>query len=71
MYHRIDGVNELDVMGEAVDKEMERIKKTRNQCQNFIGIRNSQFQISHDHCQRNQSESRCVLLSFPFPFNEF
>ena len=26
-YHKIDGINELDVMGEAVDKEMERIKR--------------------------------------------
>src|SRR5262245_6806664 len=26
-YHKIGGINELDVMGEAVDKEMDRIKR--------------------------------------------
>ena len=30
-YHKIDGINELDVMGEAVDKEMDRIKRQQTE----------------------------------------
>jgi hypothetical protein len=26
-YHKIDGIDELDVMGEAIDKEMDRMKR--------------------------------------------
>jgi hypothetical protein len=35
-YHKIDGIDELDVMGEAIDKEMDRMKRqdTENSASN-------------------------------------